>query len=153
MKAPYLSERIAIRNAIARCTNPNHKFYKDYGGRGITVCSAWINDWNAFIIDMGPKPSPGHQLDRKDNDQGYFKENCRWVTHAENNQNKRNTIWVEYGGKTIRLREASVLSGIKYRTLFDRWVAGDVGPCLFRVPSHSSREHAPFRVTPTRAPA
>ncbi len=152
MSTPYLSERIAIRNAIARCTNPNHKFYKDYGGRGITVCPEWVHDWNAFISDMGPKPAPGYQLDRKDNDRGYSKDNCRWATHAENNRNKRNTIWVEYNGKTIRLREASVLSGINYRTLFDRWTAGNVGAHLFRAPSHGSRDHVPFRVTPTRTP-
>lgn len=150
--SPLYSERLAIRNAIARCTNPNHRFYPDYGGRGIAVCQEWMEDQSRFLVDMGHKPSPQHQLDRIDNDKGYYKENCRWVPPGANNRNKRNTIWVEYEGEVIRLREASVRSGIHYRTLFDRWAVGCTGEHLFRPISHSSKQHLKFITTPTRYP-
>lgn len=72
---------------IQRCHNPNQKQYADYGGRGITVCESWKTFEN-FEFDMGQKEN-GFYLDRIDNNQGYFKENCRWTTRISNNKNKR----------------------------------------------------------------
>lgn len=71
----------------ARCTNQKKKAYKNYGGRGISVCTRWLMfQW--FYKDMGPRP-PGMTLDRKDNDKGYNKANCRWATRSEQERNKR----------------------------------------------------------------
>lgn len=74
---------------IERCTNKNHGSYKDYGGRGITICKEWEN-FEIFYSDMSDCPD-GLSLDRKDNNKGYSKNNCHWATSEEQCQNKRNT--------------------------------------------------------------
>lgn len=77
---------IAIK---ARCLNPHHPEYRRYGGRGITICDRWINDFSAFLRDMGPKPSPKHSIDRVDVNGNYNPANCRWATTHEQNANRR----------------------------------------------------------------
>lgn len=87
---------------MTRCYNPNSGRYKDYGARGITVCRRWQTFKN-FLADMGPKPFPRAQIDRKNNDKNYTKSNCRWTTAKENSSNRRNTQYVTYKGvkKTV----------------------------------------------------
>lgn len=75
------------KDMIDRCTNKNHHKYENYGGRGIFVCDRWLESLNNFIEDMGERPTPKHQIDRIDNDDGYYKENCRWVTQLQNSYN------------------------------------------------------------------
>ena len=70
-----------------RCDNPNNHAYEDYGGRDITYDPSWWWYEN-FLADMGPRPE-GTTLDRKDNWKGYNKENCRWATHEEQQNNRR----------------------------------------------------------------
>jgi len=70
-----------------RCYNKRNKAYHWYGKKGIIICDKWINSFLAFYEDMGPKPFPGAEIDRIDNDKGYFPENCRWTTHTENIRN------------------------------------------------------------------
>lgn len=77
------------RGMIQRCTNPNHRKYIFYGGRGIKVCDRWRRFVN-FLEDMGERPSREFQLDRKNNDVDYCKENCRWVPKWFQNLNRRN---------------------------------------------------------------
>lgn len=79
-------------NMKSRCYNSNSKRYKYYGARGITVCDRWINSFKNFHQDMSSSYQKGLQLDRIDTNGHYSPENCRWVTLAENNRNKRMNI-------------------------------------------------------------
>jgi hypothetical protein len=71
-----------------RCNNKLHKQYRDYGGRGITVCKRW-NSFDLFAADMGPHPGKGWSLDRKNNNGNYRRGNCRWATPKEQSRNQR----------------------------------------------------------------
>jgi hypothetical protein len=75
-----------------RCENPNHKSYKDYGGRGIKVHERYKgpDGYANFLADVGRKPTPQHQIDRyPDNDGDYAPGNLRWATPKENSNNRR----------------------------------------------------------------
>jgi hypothetical protein len=71
-----------------RCLNKNNKSYKNYGGRGIKVCDRWLN-FESFWEDMKDGYKDNLTIDRIDNDGNYCKENCRWITHKEQQKNKR----------------------------------------------------------------
>lgn len=78
------SEYKIWRGMISRCSNPKTKCYKDYGGRGITVCNEW-NSFENFLKDMGNRPN-GLTLHRVNNDRGYSADNCVWATDAVQNR-------------------------------------------------------------------
>jgi hypothetical protein len=87
----------------ARCLNPNHKAYPNYGGRGIRVHEPWVNDFEAFYVYVGARPSPQHSLDRHpNNDGGYEPGNVRWATPEEQNRNRRPQRPRGTGGPRVR---------------------------------------------------
>jgi len=82
-----------------RCVNPKSNRYKNYGGRGISVCPQW-SSLQQFIDDMGEKPTSLHTLDRKDNDKNYSPRNCHWATPKEQSRNKTSTALITIGSVT-----------------------------------------------------
>lgn len=84
----------------ARCSNPNSLAYKNYGGRGITVCERWNKSFQSFLDDMGPRPSAEHTIERTNNNLGYFPENCEWRTLLDQCNNTRRSRMVTWNGRT-----------------------------------------------------
>lgn len=76
------------KGLFTRCYNKNYRLYKDYGGRGIRVSKEW-HMFENFRDDMIPTYNINLSIDRKDNNKGYSKENCKWSTQEEQNKNKR----------------------------------------------------------------
>jgi hypothetical protein len=106
-----------------RCSNPNSKRYKDYGGRGIRVCQRW-GEFDLFVADIGPKPSPSHSIDRIDNDGPYSPENCRWATRKEQARNTRRNVMITHDGETLCLQDWSARIGVDHRRLQWRYAKG-----------------------------
>ena len=96
----YTKEYNAWRGLKNRCLNKNNPKYKDYGGRGITVCDRWLNSFDNFFEDMGICLKD-LSLDRIDVNGNYCKENCRWATPVEQRNNQRRTLIIN--NKPIKL--------------------------------------------------
>jgi len=120
----YTAEYRAWQTMRLRCLNPENEAYPDYGGRGITVCDRWLESPRHFFEDMGPKPSPMHELDRINNDGNYEPGNCRWATRKINDRNRRNNHWVEIAGERKTLAEWCELRRLPRSTVQKRLRAG-----------------------------
>lgn len=107
-----------------RCTNTKYHEFHLYGGRGIKICSRWLNSFEAFFRDMGPRTTPQHTVERINNDKGYEPGNCRWATQKENGRNKRNNHRLTHLGQTKCLSEWSEITGIKSSTIRARIKSG-----------------------------
>lgn len=106
-------------NIKDRCCNPNCKDYHKYGGRGITICDEWKNDYIAF---KNWAESNGYsdelQIDRIDNNRGYSPDNCRFVTPKCNSNNRRSSIVVLFKGEKKTVMEVAESTGIPWPTLY-----------------------------------
>lgn len=118
-----------IRRALAkkyngmkqRCYNTKDSEYKNYGSRGIRICEDWLSNPDSFFewgVSNGYKK--GLTIDRIDVNKGYTPENCRWVTMAEQQSNKRTNIFVECKGRKVTLAEASRQIGVSESTIWMR---------------------------------
>lgn len=109
-----------------RCATPSHWSYRKYGARGVRVCQRWIESYDAFLADMGRKPTPEHTLDRyPDPNGGYEPDNCRWATQRQQQNNRTNNRILEFRGERRTLAEWAAIVGIKpatiSRRLFFKW--------------------------------
>lgn len=108
-----------------RCSNTKHKYYHRYGGRGITVCDEWTEDFQAFYdwaMDNGYQGNL--TIDRKDNDKGYHPDNCRWTTHKKNCNNRSDSVFITVDGESHSISEWAEITGIPKTTIEWRRKAG-----------------------------
>ncbi len=113
----------AWQQMIARCECASSTRIERYISRGITVCPRWRASFEAFLEDMGPRPSPEHSLDRfPNNDGNYEPGNCRWATRIQQGNNKRNNGRYEFRGQNLTIREMLDLTGsnLKHTTVWAR---------------------------------
>jgi hypothetical protein len=115
-----------------RCYNPKTDSYKYYGGRGITVCDEWRDSFYSFVVDMGQTFKEGLTLDRKDSNKGYSKDNCRWATRKEQQNNLRNNVIIETPKGKMTIAIAAETFNIPAHRLYDRVSAGKPIADLFK---------------------
>jgi hypothetical protein len=118
---------------LRRCSpDPASEKWKWYAARGIKVCDRWLISFDAFVDDMGERPSARHSIDRIDNNAGYSPDNCRWATWSEQARNRRprgereNCIRVD----GLSFTALAKLHGIRRKTLERRYREGKRGPDL-----------------------
>jgi hypothetical protein len=121
-------EHNAWRALKDRCLNSNSPDFKNYGGRGISVCPQWMHSFENFYADMGARPSAKHTLDRIDNNKDYSPRNCRWATRAVQMNNTRKNVFVEINGKKRTIAEWSKMYGkdsvlVRNRICILKWCA------------------------------
>lgn len=127
------------RSMLARCLNPKHYAYANYGGRGITVCERW-KDFNNFFHDMGQQPFKGASIERVNNMRGYTKSNCTWANAAAQNRNRRSNRLLTIDGETKTLIEWAEQSGIRHNTISYRIKHGwSVKDAITVVPNFTNR--------------
>lgn len=122
-------------NIKQRCLNPNCKAYPNYGGRGITICDSWKDNFENFYNYVSALPhfgEVGYTLDRIDNDGNYEPDNVKWSTKTEQARNKSNNVIVEYDGELMTLGAAAEKSGLNYKLLHNRYRHGKRGNDLFK---------------------
>ena len=109
------TEYFSWRAMKARCNNPKKDGYHRYGGRGIKVCSEWKESFTCFLKDMGFKPFPKAEIDRRNNDGDYCSDNCYWTTRAVNGQHTRTTVLT--AEVVAEMRQLHKTGNISYREL------------------------------------
>lgn len=130
-----------------RCDNPKNSHYHMYGGRGIAYDPEW-SSFEAFLRDMGHRPE-GKTLDRVNNDLGYSKNNCRWVSRAEQSRNTTRSVYITYNGVTRCVKDWAILLGITDGALkarLERWpvdiaMSASKNTSIYRGSENLSREN------------
>lgn len=119
-----------------RCYNPEEKFYKDYGGRGIKVCDEWMDkkeghsNFQKWAVENGWEE--GRSIDRIDVNGNYEPNNCRWATPEEQANNRRNNNYVTINGVTKTTSEWARQIGISQNAFTDRINSGWTGEELLK---------------------
>lgn len=115
-----------------RCFNENHRNYKNYGARGITVCQEWVDSFEYFLAHMGSRPSKKHSVERSDSNGNYEPSNCRWATDKEQARNKRNNVYAVINGEKKLLVEWAEISGVPITAIRSRLLNGKTGEDLIK---------------------
>ena len=106
---------------IKRCCSPGYERYSEYGGRGISVCDEWRNDFLSFYNwSMENGYSDELTIDRIEVNGNYEPENCRWATYKEQGNNTRRNHYITFDGETHTMCEWAKIKGMKYQTLAAR---------------------------------
>ena len=129
----------AWRSMRSRVLDSRNAAFASYGGRGIDMDPRW-SSFEAFIADMGRRPSDSHSIDRIDNDLGYWPRNCRWATPLEQICNRRSTLLITFNGQTLPIADWSRRSGIELETLRYRIKHGWPADRALTTPSTTNRK-------------
>lgn len=113
-------EYAAWQSMKARCYKTNSKAFPAYGGNGKVVCARWLESFENFYADMGPKPSASHSVDRIDNSKGYSPDNCRWATPKEQSINRSCVRMLTLNGITQSIPDWAKQIGISHTSLRSR---------------------------------
>jgi hypothetical protein len=108
-----------------RCSLKEDKHYSAYGGRGISVCNEWQQNYESFrnwALENGYRDDLS--IDRINNDGNYCPENCRWATLDQQSRNRRNNVYYELHGHRLTVSEWAEQSGIKANTIRERLKRG-----------------------------
>lgn len=105
---------------LSRCNNPNHRYFEDYGARGIKVCEEWSNfeSFQTWALEHGYEE--GLSIERIDNDKGYSPDNCKWISMCEQHNNNRTSARYVIDGEELTLADISRKYNINYHTLKSR---------------------------------
>jgi hypothetical protein len=117
MNAEQRSVQEIYHGIVRRTTNSNCRSYPRYGGRGIKMCERWRQSFAHFIEDMGPRPSPKHSIERKDNDGDYCPGNCVWATRTVQGRNTSANHRLTYFGLTLAIAEWAERTGLSQYTI------------------------------------
>lgn len=119
LRKPHPDGYYSWRNMLLRCLDPKHHRYEHYGARGISVAPRW-RQLDTFLSDMGPRPSRYHSIERLDVNGDYEPLNCVWATVREQSRNKTVTIFVDYLGERVKLRDLTERLGISHTLISSR---------------------------------
>ena len=99
-----------------RCYNVNSTYYKDYGGRGITICDEWKQDFVSFRDYMGDKPTPQHSIDRINNNGNYEPGNVRWATKSIKVSREIRCLVIDTKNYKVKTDSTKILEQLRYKT-------------------------------------
>lgn len=112
-------------NMKQRCYYPNDRKFEYYGGKGISICNEWLNDFMSFYDwSISHRYSDGLSIDRINGNGNYEPSNCRWITMLDQQSHKSNTRMATFQGHTQTLRKWAGDIGISYNTLWARMDRG-----------------------------
>jgi hypothetical protein len=104
----------------SRCLHKKATGYKDYGGRGITICPAWLDSFTTFLSDMGPRPSSAYSIERINHNGNYEPSNCKWATKEEQAVNRRDNRLLTFQGRTMIAAQWAREMGLPINRIFAR---------------------------------
>ncbi len=110
----------AWKHIKERCFVETCASFKDYGARGITMCPAWRDNFEAFLADVGKRPTAQHSIDRIDNEGNYEPGNCRWALPVEQLNNQRRNVRVRLFGEMLSVSDACRRTNISRVAVYSR---------------------------------